>query len=240
VAGALVLAALARGVAAPGSESGSWRAALALFGYAIAFSLAYSRIGVGLGALAAFGAVQVTMVGAALARGYRPAGAEWAGFALAVLGLVGLTLPGLARPDALGLALMITAGACWGAYSLIGKSGGAPLPANAAAFARTVPLALLALAVGTAWTAPHLSARGAALAVVSGAVTSGLGYAVWFAALRGLRATQAALIQLSVPPLAAAGGLLWLKEAPSPRLVVCGALILGGIGLGLLARGRDA
>jgi drug/metabolite transporter (DMT)-like permease len=240
VSGALVLGLLAHGVAAPLSESASWRAALALFGYAIAFSLAYVRIGVGTGALAAFGAVQVTMVGAALAGGYRPPAREWAGLLLALLGLVGLTLPGLTRPDAPGLFLMIGAGACWGAYSLLGRGAGPALPANAAAFARTVPLALAALAAGGAVARPHFTGRGVLLAVVSGAVTSGLGYAVWFAALRGLSATQAALLQLVVPPLAAAGGLILLHEAPSARLVLCGLLIIGGIALGLVRRERVA
>jgi len=236
-AGALVLGLLAHGFAAPISEGASWRAALALFGYAIAFSLAYVRIPVGAGALAAFGAVQVTMVGAALLGGYRPPLREWAGLLLALAGLVGLTLPGLGRPDALGLALMIAAGACWGVYSLLGRKAGPALPANAASFARTVPLALAALALGSVVEAPHFTRGGVLLAAVSGAVTSGVGYAVWFAALRGLSATQAALLQLVVPPLAALGGLLLLHEAPSARLVACGLLIVGGIGLGLARSG---
>jgi drug/metabolite transporter (DMT)-like permease len=221
LAGAAVLALAARGMAAPVSERRAWASAAALFVYAVAFSLAYTRIGAATGALALFGAVQVTMIGWALTRGQAPDAREWVGLALAVAGLLGLTVPGLTAPDPLGLALMLGAGVAWGAYSVMGRAGGAPLPANAAHFARALPLAVVAGLAGSAWSAPRVSAAGLALAVASGAVASGLGYAVWFAALRGLPA---------------AGALLLLQEAPSARLLLCSVLVLGGIALALAGR----
>jgi drug/metabolite transporter (DMT)-like permease len=236
LAGAAVLALFARGIAAPVSERRAWVSGAALFVYAIAFSLAYTRIGAATGALALFGAVQVTMIGWAVTRGQAPEAREWVGLVLALAGLLGLTVPGLTAPDPAGLALMVAAGAAWGAYSLMGRGAGAPLPANAAHFARALPMAIAAALAGSAWSAPHATGKGLLLAAASGAVASGLGYAVWFAALRGLRATQAALVQLSVPPLAAVGALVLLDEPPSARLVVCGVLILGGIGLALARR----
>jgi drug/metabolite transporter (DMT)-like permease len=235
-AGALVLAAFARGgagAAGRGPVRRPWALALALFGYAIAFSLAYMRIPAAVGALALFGTVQACMIGWGVISGHAPRPLEWAGLALAVAGLIGLTLPGLSAPDPLGFTLMVAAGGCWAAYSLMGRGGGPPLLANAGSFARAVPLALAASLAGAALAAPHASARGVALALVSGAVTSGLGYVAWYAALQGLSATQGALVQLSVAPLAALGGVLVLGETAGPRLLLCGALILGGIALAL-------
>jgi drug/metabolite transporter (DMT)-like permease len=236
VSGAAVLAVIARRAAA-GPVARPWALALALFGYAIAFSLAYTRIPAAVGALALFGSVQACMIGWGAARGHAPAPREWAGLALAVGGLVGLTLPGLSAPDALGLALMVAAGAGWAVYSLLGRGGGSPVHANAASFARATLLAVAVSLAALTASSPHATTRGIALAVVSGAVTSGLGYVVWYAALRGMTATQAALIQLSVPPLAALGAVVLLAEHPGPRLMACGALILGGIALALTRRG---
>jgi drug/metabolite transporter (DMT)-like permease len=235
VAGALVLALVARG-AAGATVRRPWALAVALFGYAIAFSLAYTRIPAAVGALALFGSVQACMIGWGAVSGHAPRPREWVGLALALGGLVALTLPGLSAPDPLGFALMVAAGACWAAYSLLGKASGAPLPANAASFVRAAALAAAASLLATAVAAPHATTRGVVLAVVSGAVTSGLGYVVWYAALRGLTATQGALVQLSVAPLAAAGAVLLLGERPGPRLVACGLLILGGIALALTRR----
>ncbi len=216
----------------------AWGSAVALFAYAIGFSLAYRRIPAGVGALLLFAAVQLTMVGAGLRAGERPPALEWAGLVLSIAGLVVLTCPGLARPDSLGAALMLGAGAAWGLYSLRGRGTRDAIATNAASFARAVPLALVASAVGTSVGATHLSPAGVGLALASGALASGLGYAVWYAALRGLTATRAALVQLSVPPLAAAGGVLLLGESFSPRLIVAGVLILGGIALAVAGRGR--
>jgi drug/metabolite transporter (DMT)-like permease len=234
--GALALAILA-GRGGPGERAhGDWTSAAALFGYALAFSLAYVRIPAAVGALLLFGAVQATMIGWALASGERPRRLEWLGLVTALAGLVTLTRPGLAAPDLVGSGLMIASGACWGAYSLRGKGSMDPLRANAGHFARTVPMALLASLAGLAIAAPRLTVAGGLLALASGGLTSGIGYALWFAALRGLTATQAAIVQLTVPPLAAAGAVLFLGERLTLRLAVAGLLILGGVGLAVGGR----
>lgn len=216
----------------------AWGSALALFAYALGFSLAYTRIPTGVGALLLFAAVQLTMIAAGLRAGERPAAAEWAGLALSAAGLLVLTRPGLARPDPGGAALMLGAGVAWGAYSLRGRGVADPVAMNAASFARAVPFALVALAAALARRATHVEAGAALLAIVSGAVTSGLGYAVWYAALRGLPATRAAIVQLSVPPLAALGGVVVLREHFSGRLLLASVLVLGGIAIAVLGRRR--
>ena len=236
--GALVLALLVRG--RPGSRGGftAWRLGAALFAYAIGFSLAYTRITAAVGALLLFGAVQATMIGGGLVAGERPRAREWLGLLLALAGLVCLTFPGLTAPDPAGAAFMLAAGVAWGVYSLRARASGEPLAANAASFACSVPLALVAQGVGFWTMPPRVTATGLALAVVSGAVTSGLGYAIWYAALRGLTAAQAAIVQLSVPPLAALGAVALLGEALGARLIVSGAAVLGGIAVAFAARRR--
>jgi len=232
VSGAAVLALLTRGRSGPVAASGGgWGSAVALFVYALGFSLAYVRIPAGTGALLLFGAVQVTMLAAGLWAGERPRPREWTGLLVSLAGLFALTRPGLAQPDPPGAVLMLGAGVAWGVYSLKGRGAPDALAANAVNFARSVPLALLASMASLALVSPRLTLRGAILALASGAVASGLGYALWYAALRGLTATQAAIVQLSVPPLAAAGGVLLLDEVLTLRLVVAGAAILGGIAL---------
>jgi drug/metabolite transporter (DMT)-like permease len=131
---------------------------------------------------------------------------------------------------------MLGAGVAWGVYSLRGRGKSDPIAANAASFARAVPMALAASAALALLDAPRLSPAGAALATASGALTSGLGYALWYAALVGLSATRAAIVQLSVPPLAALLGVITLGESLSLRLVGASVLILGGIGLAVAAR----
>ncbi len=240
--GAAALLILSRGSAA----GGSWRSALALAGYAFAFSLAYVRIPAAVGALLLFAAVQLTLIALGVAAGERPGAREWLGFLVAFGGLVALTRPGTAAPDLLGAALMLGSGAAWGIYTWRGKGSAKPLVVNAGNFLRTTPLAILALALAIA-LAPrvgspggiHLSARGLELALVSGALTSGLGYAIWYAALRGLTATRAAVVQLSVVPLAALGAVAFLGERLTVRLLVCGAAILGGIALAMGSRRRQ-
>ncbi len=236
--GALVLALLVRGRSGTRDAFAAWRLGAALFAYAIGFSLAYTRITAGMGALLLFGAVQVTMIGGGLVAGERPTTREWLGLGLALAGLVGLTFPGLTAPDPGGAAFMLAAGVAWGVYSLGARAGGEPLAANAASFACSVPLALVAQGVGFVRMPPRVTAAGLALAVTSGAVTSGLGYALWYAALRGLTAAQAAIVQLSVPPLAALGAVALLGEALGARLIVSGAAVLGGIAVALAARRR--
>ena len=234
--GALVLGLVARARRSPAPAARfAWVSAAALFAYAIGFSLAYLRIPAGVGALLLFAAVQLTMIGAGLLGGERPRAIEWTGLALSLGGLVLLTKPGLARPDLVGASLMLGAGAAWGLYSLRGRGTTDAVALNAASFARAVPFALVA---GLLSNATRVDAAGVSLALASGAITSGLGYAVWYAALRGLSATRAALVQLSVPPLAAAGGVLFLGESFSPRLLAASALILGGIGLAIAGHRR--
>jgi drug/metabolite transporter (DMT)-like permease len=231
-AGALVLGLLARGRKGPvesGKGARGWLAAAVLFAYALGFSLAYRLIPAGTGALLLFAAVQVTMLAGGFLRGERPRLREWVGLLVSVAGLVVLTLPGLTRPDPKGAALMLGAGVAWGGYSLLGRGTRDALASNAHHFRHAVPLALAASLVSLARGAPHLTLAGAVLAIASGAVASGLGYAGWYAALRSLTAAQAAIVQLAAPPLAAAGGVLFLGETLTPRLLLAGATILGGI-----------
>lgn len=234
-AGALVLAVALRLRSRPAATP-DWRAAAMLFAYVAAFSFAYLTLPAGTGALILFGAVQLTMFAVGLAGGERFAPAGWAGLALAAAGLVVLVLPGVAAPPFAGAALMAVAGAAWGAYSLRGRGVPDPLAATASNFLRALPLALL---LGVAFGArAHADAAGIALAIASGALTSGLGYVIWYAALRGLSALQAASVQLSVPVIAACGGTLWLDEPFTPRLAVAVVAILGGIALVLTDRAR--
>ncbi len=238
--GAVVLGLLARFRAARAPAAGAaWGSALALFVYAAGFSFAYLRIPAGVGALLLFAAVQLTMNGAALLAGERPRPLEWVGLALSLAGLVVLTRRGLARPDPLGALLMLGAGVAWGIYSLRGRGQGDAVARNAASFMLALPLSLAAGAAAAVFSSLRLDVSGACLALVSGVVTSGLGYAVWYAALRGLTATRAAIVQLSAPPLAAAGAVLFLGESFSPRLLAASALILGGIALAVAARRRS-
>jgi drug/metabolite transporter (DMT)-like permease len=237
VSGALALGLLVRSRGSSAVPSGgSWGSAAALFAYAIGFSLAYRHVSAGTGALLLFGAVQVTMLAAGLREGERPPPREWVGLALSLVGLVALTRPGLAQPDPSGAALMLTAGVAWGLYSLRGRGSADALGATASNFSRSVPFAIGSSGVALALAAPQVTVVGVGLALASGALASGLGYAIWYAALRGLTATQAAIVQLSVPPLAALGGVLLLGETLTPRLVVAGTAILGGIALAVTAR----
>jgi drug/metabolite transporter (DMT)-like permease len=236
VSGAFTLALIVR-VRSGRFASGhaDWLAAAMLFAYVAFFSFAYQTLGAGVGALILFGAVQVTMFGAGLRAGevFRPA--AWVGLALAVAGLVYLVSPVLSAPPPLGgAALMAAAGAAWGVYSLRGRGVADPLVATTGNFMRAAPLAL---GLSTLLAAHfHAGAPGIVLAIVSGALTSGIGYVIWYAALKGLSAMRAAAVQLSVPPIAAFGGVLWLSEAITPRLAVASAAILGGIALVLTSR----
>jgi drug/metabolite transporter (DMT)-like permease len=232
---ALSLLAWARGPRRTATSS-AWASAVILFAYAILFSLAYLRIPAGTGALLLFAAVQLTMIGAGLRAGERPRALEWAGLGVSLVGLVLLTRPGLAQPDPAGAAAMLAAGVAWGLYSLRGRGAVDPVAANAAAFTRAIPLALATSAGFGLVTETRITLPGLALALASGALTSGLGYAIWYAALRGLSAMRAAIVQLSVPPLAAALAFLTLGERVSLRLVLASVLILGGIALALVGR----
>jgi len=214
--------------------AGSWGSAAALFAYAIAFSYAYVSLPASTGALLLFGAVQVTMVGTGLWRGERLSALQWTGLLLAAAGLVALLLPGLAAPPPGGAALMIAAGVAWGAYSLRGRGAGDPTASTAGNFVRSLafvaPLTLLSLRDATA------DAAGVGYAIASGAVTSGIGYAIWYRALPGLRATSAAAAQLSVPVIAAFGAVLLLGEPITQRLALSSLAVLGGIAIVLFIR----
>ena len=243
IAGALALAIVARAVAGRGARAGgTLLSAVALFAYAIAFSLAYLALDAGIGALVLFGAVQITMVAGGLVAGRRPTLAEVAGMALALGGLALLTLPGRAAPPLAAAALMAAAGVAWGFYSLRGRRESAPpLVANAGNFLYAAPLAAAAVAVAATVSPLHATPKGVLLALLSGAVTSGLGYAIWYAALPGLSAATAGLVQLAVPVVAAAGGVVLFGERLTPRLLAAGALVLAGIALALFApRRRNA
>ena len=218
--------------------AGSWYSALALFAYAIAFSWAYRSLTAAAGALLLFGSVQATMIAYGLWAGERLRGRQWTGLVLALGGLGGLMLPGLSAPPLTGALLMISAGMAWGVYSLRGKGSGDPIGATAGNFLRTVPITLVLslILLGDA----HWDQAGVWYAVASGAVASGIGYAIWFAALPGLRATSAATVQLSVPVIAAIGGILFLGESLTLRLVLASAAILGGIALVISGPSRNS
>lgn len=227
--GALVLWLIVRARRGDIGRQGSWGSAAALFVYAAAFSYAYLSLPAAVGALLLFGAVQATMIGYGLVRGERFSGRQTVGLVLAAGGLLGLLLPGVSAPPLQGAVLMIVAGVAWGLYSLRGRRGGDPTASTAGNFVRALPFALvLSLSM-----LPHanLAADGVLYALASGAFASGLGYAIWYAALPGLRATQAATVQLSVPVIAAFGGALFLGEAITLRLVLASVAVLGGIAL---------
>ncbi|MCD6679874.1 MAG: DMT family transporter [Burkholderiaceae bacterium] len=239
--GALVLTLIVRSRAGVGTTAArhaiDWLAAMMLFAYVALFSFAYLSLSASVGALILFGAVQLTMIAAGLRAGERFAPAAWAGLAMAVVGLVYLVSPGLTAPSAAGAASMALAGAAWGVYSLRGRGVVDALAATASNFARAVlPALVLSLA-----TIGYAAADGVgiALAIASGALTSGIGYVIWYSALRGLTAMRAASVQLSVPPIAALGGVLVLSEPLTSRLVIASAAILGGIAVVLLVRARS-
>jgi drug/metabolite transporter (DMT)-like permease len=215
---------------------GSWRSAAFLFMYAITFSFAYLNLSTGSGALILFGSVQVTMIIVALKSGERPHAMEWVGLFLALGGLVYLVFPGLTAPSPLGSGLMAVAGIAWGFYTLRGRGSANPLGDTAGNFVYSVPMVLIVLLVSIGNIS--VSSNGAMYAVLSGALASGVGYVIWYAALRGLTATRAATVQLSVPVIAAWSGVVFLAEDVSARLVIAGVLILGGIALAVTSRGK--
>ena len=232
--GALMLAAILAvrgGGLRRGRIGGSAGGAVALFVYALAFSLAYLDLDAGMGALLLFVAVQIGMLGWALGAGDRLGAVEWAGFALALVFLALLLRPGLTAPDPLGAALMVAAGLAWAGYTLLGRGSTAPLEDTGGNFLRCLPVALVLVLPGL-W-AQGITPAGWALAIASGALASGLGYAVWYSVLPGLERGTAAYVQLTVPAIAAVGGVLVIAEPLTLRLAVCSAGILGGVALAL-------
>lgn len=240
VSGALMLwlvVSMKRGAlahAATKAGGGNWLSAFALFVYAAGFSFAYVSLSAATGALLLFGAVQATMIGHGMWAGERLRSLQLAGLLLAFGGLLSLLLPGLSAPPLLGSVLMLSAGLAWGLYSLRGKGAGDPTLVTAGNFLRAVPMALaLSLLM---LNNRSIDALGFGYALASGALASGVGYAIWYTALPGLKATQAATVQLSVPVLAALGGIVFLGEVLTLRLIVASVAILGGIALVILER----
>lgn len=215
---------------------GSWSSAGILFIYAATFSFAYVSLDTGTGALIVFAMVQITMITSAMIHGKKMSLSEWAGVLLAFGGLVYLVFPGVTAPSLSGLILMIASGMAWGLYSLKGKSSIDPLGDTAFNFLRTIPfvIILLLFSIDQVKAEP----QGYTLAIISGALTSGIGYTIWYMALKGLSAVQASIVQLIVPVIAAAGGILFLSEIISIRLIVASVLILGGIAIVIL-KGRN-
>jgi drug/metabolite transporter (DMT)-like permease len=210
-------------------KAGNWASALALFAYAAAFSFAYISLSAGMGALLLFGAVQATMILWGLRSGERLRLRQWAGLALALGGLVLLLFPGLSAPPIDGALLMICAGIAWGIYSLRGKGAGDPASTTAGNFLRAVVFSTgLSMAL-LPWI--KLDRAGVGYAIVSGAIASGVGYVIWYSVLPGLKAASAATVQLSVPVLAAAGGIVFLGESITLRFLLASIAVLGGIAL---------
>jgi drug/metabolite transporter (DMT)-like permease len=223
-----------RGGTRPGR--GSWLSALALFAYAAGFSFAYVNLSVATGALLLFGAVQATMIGVGVFKGERLRGQQLFGFSLALGGLIGLLLPGLSAPPVTAAALMLGAGVAWGVYSLRGQGAGDPTNVTAGNFLRAAPIAA---AVSVFWLQDsRLDHAGVWYAVASGTLASGLGYAVWYAALPALKSTSAAVVQLCVPVITTLGGFAFLGEPITARVILASGAILGGISLVVLGTRR--
>jgi len=241
VSGALALICISRLVdepRTPQKKKGTWGSGFALFVYATAFSIAYVTLSTGTGALILFGAVQVTMIGAAMKSGENFGPLQWFGSVSALGGLTYLMLPGLSSPDPLGALLMCISGIAWGVYSIRGKGVSTPVTVTAGNFIRSAPMAILASVL--AFSAVRLETSGILLALISGVFTSGLGYVLWYKVLRNLTTTQASVVQLLVPVLASFGGVLFLAELLSVRLVASSVLILGGVALAALKRNPEA
>jgi drug/metabolite transporter (DMT)-like permease len=220
---------------------GSWQSAALLFAYAICFSYAYVDLQTGSGALILFGLVQATMIAMALRSGERPRAAEWVGWSVAAAGFVWLLLPGASAPSTQGTVLMALAGISWGLYSIRGKRESDPLASTAANFARAlIPASIVAIVIFVDSAHMHASSYGIMLAVISGGITSGIGYVIWYAAIRRLTSMQAALVQLSVPVIAASGGVLLVAEPLTTRLLLSGVLVIGGISIAVTVKFRPS
>ena len=220
------------------SAFGSWPSALFLFAYAVCFSFAYLGLTAGTGALILFGSVQMSMVTAAIFKSERPSALESLGLVIAVSGLVYLVLPGLASPPLTSSLLMAAAGMSWAAYTLRGKSSTDPLADTTGNFVRSLPM----IAVIALIYLPnlHLTSNGWLFAIISGAITSGVGYTIWYSVVKHHTTTRAAVLQLAVPVIAAAIGIVFLGEIATTTLLIAATLILGGIGLTIFGRNAEA
>lgn len=238
ISGAIVLWVVAWLFRASHSGKGSWLSGLSLFAYAACFSFAYVSVPAGTGALLLFGAVQATMIGHSIWAGERLRRLQIIGMALALAGLIGLLLPGLSAPPLVGATLMLAAGVAWGIYSLRGRGTGDPTKVTAGNFLLSVPFAVALLIVSI--DSAKLDSLGIGYAVASGAVTSGIGYAIWYSVLPSLKVASAATIQLSVPVITAFGGIAFLGESMTVRLALASIAILGGVALVFMEKQRLA
>ena len=216
------------------TSKGSWSAGLMLFIYAATFSYAYISLDTGTGALILFGSVQITMILLTVLGGTRTQLTEWAGLCIALTGFIYLIFPGVSAPSLSGFVLMTLAGIAWGIYTLLGRRSENPLLDTSYNFFRTIPL--VALLTLFTFKQASLSLEGIVLALISGVITSGIGYTIWYVALRNLSSTQAAVLQLSVPVIAAGGGVLFVSEAITQRLMIASLLVLGGILLVIISK----
>lgn len=237
--GAVVLAALLHCTRRPRNPAGSWAGGLALFAYAWLFSLAYLQLGAGTGALILFGAVQISMFAFGMCRGELLQRKVLLGMLIAFAGLLALLLPGTDAPPLASALVMLTAGIAWGAYSLLGKGSADPLAATAGNFLRSLPLVLGAVvAMALSGASLHWSGEGVLYALGSGVLASGAGYSLWYSVVKCISSQQAATMQLSVPVLAALGGVLLLGEPLTWRLGLTSLVVLGGVALALLPTRR--
>ena len=214
--------------------AGSWQSGFMLFLYALTFSFAYISLDTGTGALILFGSVQITMILVSIVSGNRLYPTEWLGVLIAFIGFVYLVLPGVSAPPMAGFLLMTSAGIAWGIYTLRGRESINPLMDTAYNFAYAIPLVIVLFLV--TFDTAELTPKGVALAALSGGLASGVGYTIWYAALRGLTSTQAAVVQLSVPVIAAFGGIVIVSEPLTARLAIATLFILGGILVVILSR----
>jgi drug/metabolite transporter (DMT)-like permease len=231
-----ILVGVSKGFSRKTLSGGNLFSALSLFVYAAAFSFSYINIETGVGALILFACVQATMIGWSLFKGDRPSGLEWLGMIIAFGAFVWLVSPGLQAPDPIAALLIAFSGIAWGIYSLRGKSASDPLMATAGNFILSVPMALALLLV--MHSSLDITQYGVLLAIASGAITSGLGYALWYRVLKQITPTKAAIVQLTVPVLAGFGGTLVLNEAWTFRFALASALILGGVAISILAKNK--
>ncbi len=237
IAAAITLWVLVRAGRKSGLAGGNWLSALALFAYAAGFSFAYINLTAATGALLLFGSVQVSMISYGIVKGERLLGLQLLGLVLALGGLTGLLLPGLAAPPLVSSLLMIGAGVAWGVYSLRGRGAGDPTVVTAGNFLRTVPVTILLSLLMLQHVS--LDSSGMLYAILSGAVTSGMGYAIWYKALPALKATHAATVQLSVPVIAALGGIILLGETLTLRFVLASLAILCGIAMVIFEKSKS-
>lgn len=241
LSGAIMLAILvgvSSGVSKKNLSHGNIISALCLFAYAAAFSFSYVNIETGVGALILFACVQAVMIGWALFKGDRPSLFEWLGILIAFGAFVWLVSPGLEAPDPIAAVLMAISGIAWGAYSLRGKSSSDPLKATAGNFLLSVPMGLVLLFITI--SSSQVTLYGVILAIASGAITSGMGYALWYRVLPQLTATRASIVQLTVPVVAGIGGLIFLSEPLTFRFVLASALILGGVAISIVLKANRA